>query len=306
MDIKIKNGFVINPTIEVTPCIRISPFMDSDLGWVGEDPTIALNYLQHRFGQNYCLTIKARESIKLALSYYNLKKTDVVTIITTSGNYYVSGCVTRAIESICSWSREFVPATKIFWVIHEFGYPYKKLVELKKYGLPVIEDCALSFMSKDNGGNLGHIGDFVIYSLPKFFPMQVGGVLVSNRSDISIAKNYIPTEIETLILSQLSSFIPEINNMLDKRMLNYHYLVENLKALGITPFFPLEKGVYPGVFLFSWHANIDYPRLKEYMQKHGIESSVFYGENAFYIPLHNKLNKKMLDYMITLLQLFAS
>ena len=120
MGIIVENGFVINPTIEVTPHIRISPFMDSDIGLQGNSSKIATDYLEQRFGKNYCLTIKARDAIKKALSYYHLKKTDVVTIVTSSDNYYVSSCVTRAIENYCLWSREVVPATKLIFVIHEF------------------------------------------------------------------------------------------------------------------------------------------------------------------------------------------
>ena len=305
MDIRIENGFVINPTIEVTPSIRISPFMDGDIGLHGEDPEIAIGYLEQRFGKNYCLTLKAREGIKKALSYYHLKKTDVVTIITTSGNYYVSGCVTRAIETICSWSREFVPATKLFFVIHEFGYPCKKLLELREYDLPIIEDCALSFLSVDEEKNTGKVGDFVIYSLSKFFPIQIGGVLVSNRKDVSVTDSSFSEDAKKYVLSHLSLYISKLNDMLNKRMSNYHYLEERLRSLGITPFFPLKSGTYPGVFLFSWHDSIDYPRLKEYMQNHGIESSVFYGKNAFFIPLHDRLSKGMMDYMVTLLKLFS-
>jgi hypothetical protein len=77
-----------------------------------------------------------------------------------------------------------------------------------------------------------------------------------------------------------------------------------LKPLGIQPFFKLEKGTVPGVFLFRWRDDINYPRLKEYMQANGVESSVFYGENAFFIPLNHALKTYQLDYMITLLKHF--
>lgn len=70
MDVKVKNGFVIYPTVEVTPVIRISPFTENCLGSFDADISVASSYLRERFGQNYCVTIKAREAIKLALSYY--------------------------------------------------------------------------------------------------------------------------------------------------------------------------------------------------------------------------------------------
>lgn len=96
MKIDIYDGFIINPTVEVTPTIRISPFIEKDLNRLNVDIEIAKEYLRERFGE-YLLTIKARDAISLALSYYDLVHDDVVTILTTSGNYYISSCVTREI-----------------------------------------------------------------------------------------------------------------------------------------------------------------------------------------------------------------
>ena len=47
--------------------------------------------------------------------------------------------------------------------------------------MPIIEDCAGSFFSKDKKDTIGKIGDFVIYSFPKMFPLQIGGLLLSNQ-----------------------------------------------------------------------------------------------------------------------------
>ena len=132
MKIDIYDGFIINPTVEVTPTIRISPFIEKDLNRLNVDIEIAKEYLRERFGE-YLLTIKARDAISLALSYYDLVHDDVVTILTTSGNYYISSCVTREIEKYCLWSREITERTKIIFINHEFGYPCERLNELKKY-----------------------------------------------------------------------------------------------------------------------------------------------------------------------------
>ena len=76
------------------------------------------------------------------------------------------------------------------------------------------------------------------------------------------------------------------------------------RYIGISPFFLLEKKSIPGVFLFKWEDNIDYNSLKIFMQNNGVESSVFYGKSAFYIPVHQQLDMFHLDYMITLLKYF--
>lgn len=304
MSIEVRDGFVVNPTVEVTPTIRISPFMECDLGMVAEDATCAKDYLNQRF-HSYCLTIKAREAIKVALTFYDLSTDDVVTIFTTSNNYYVSGCVTRTIETMCKWSREITEKTKVILVIHEFGYPCPNMKEILQYGLPIIEDCALSFASNDQDRMTGKTGDFAIYSLPKFFPMQIGGVLVSHKYDLSTLSPQITEEQESFILRSLSLHVPLLSDMLQKRMNNYEYLQENLSGLGVQPFFSLVEGTYPAVYLFKWAEDMDYSLLKEYMQGNGIEASVFYGKSAFFVPIHHRLNKQHLDYIITLLKQFA-
>lgn len=296
------HNYIINPSVELTPAIRISPFNTENILMPRcNDENIAKRYLDSRFS-NYIITAKGRDAIDVALSYYQLTKNDVVSIVTTSDNFYISSCVTKCIEKYCSWSRVISEKTKVIFVNHEFGYPCQKLQDLKKYGLPIIEDCAHSFMSVDEKSSIGKIGDFVIYSLPKFFPMQVGGLLVSNKKDVT--KPHINHAAEKYVLNTLSSYIPILDSICSSRLNNYKYLERQLSSLGIQPYFPLKSNIYPGVFLFKWKTNIDYSLLKEFMQRNGIESSVFYGQNAFFIPVHHNLSQNHLDYMITLLNYF--
>lgn len=302
-NIIVRNGFIMNPTIEVTPSIRISPFTENDLGMADFDTKSATEYLKNRFN-NYCLTIKARDAIFLALSYYELKKDDVVTILTTSGNYYISSCVTKEIEKFCLWSRELSNKTKLIFVNHEFGYPLENLEEVKGYGLPIIEDYAHTFVSENEKRQTSKIGDFIIYSLPKYFPMQIGGILVAEQSKLNSLHYTISTDNCDYILGHLSLSIPSLEEISKKRLFNYAYLKNKLQHLGIVPFFPEKKNIVPGVFLFRWNDNINYDLLKEFMQANGVESSVFYGENAFFIPIHHKLEVAHLDYMISLLNYF--
>ena len=41
--------------------------------------------------------------------------------------------------------------------------------------------------------------------------------------------------------------------------------------------------------MFQTSAGVDLPALKTFAQQHGIESSVFYGEQAFFVPVHERL-----------------
>lgn len=288
-------NIVVDASSELVPSIQIAPL---NLGLMSQPERVPDALEVFSTDKNVSLHKKARYAIKAALDDLQLRKDDFVTILTTSGNFYVSGCVTKTIEQVCRWNREVCPETKAILVIHEFGYPYNGLCELKKYGLPIIEDCAYAYFSKDE--EIGQVGDYVIYSLPKAFNMQLGGVMVSNNQ---VSNGTTDAEVD-YILSHLSCGLKEKQAIIEKRLQNYDYLCKVLAPFGITPFFKLNEGVVPGTFLFKWHDDIDYPALKEFMQRNGVESSVFYGKNAFFIPMHHNLAKNELDYMIRLLNYY--
>jgi dTDP-4-amino-4,6-dideoxygalactose transaminase len=177
--------FVINPDPYLIPAYRISPFKTDNISFNHRLPNdnIIDEYFCQRFnGNKFIYTVNGRSALQLALMQYNLQKEDIVTIFTTSGNNYISKCVTNEIEKICKWSRSIEVNTRIIIVNHEFGYPYKELEELKRYRLPIIEDCAFSFFSIDKKSIIGSIGDFTIFSFPKIFPIQIGGLLVLNTN----------------------------------------------------------------------------------------------------------------------------
>lgn len=290
------NDLVVEASPELVPTIRIAPL---DISKMRAGKQSCNLHIALQTNKSISLHKKARNAIEAAITDLGLQKDDVITILTTTGNYYVSGCVTKVIETICQWNREVTSSTKAILVIHEFGYPYKGLKLLKeKYKLPIIEDCAYAFFTEDK--DIGKVGDYVICSLTKAFNMQMGGLILSSKE--------IPDGIsqleEAYIVSHLSNELKQRKTIIEKRLLNYHYLCAALKPIGIEPFFEEKEGIVPGVFLFRWKNNIDYPDLKQYMQRNGIESSVFYNENAFYIPVHQNLSRRELDYMVNLLKYY--
>lgn len=293
---------IIEPSEELMPTIRIAPFSAEYLN--KEIPSedeyrICTDYFRRRFSRYFVLP-KGRSCIRESLAYYHLQKHDVVTILTTSGNYYISGCVTKTIEEQCRWSREITAETKLLFINHEFGYPFTKWKQVESLGLPIIEDCAHSFFSDD--GEIGRHGDFVIYSLPKAFPIQLGGILRTNV-DFSIDENQ---EVYDYVINNIASEVLHTDEYQSIRLRNYQYLCEKLYPLGIRPFFKWAEGIVPGVFLFYWKPTINYPHLKVFMQNNGIESSVFYGQKAFFIPVHHRLSKGELDYMCDLLLYYSN
>jgi len=302
--------FVLNPDPYSLPAYRIGPFQTRDLSVNHRLPESDLidDYFRARFGEReYIYTINGRKAINLALSHYELKAGDVVTILTTSNNFYISGCVTAEIEKFCSWSRKMEENTRVLFVNHEFGYPYKDIAELKAYNLPIIEDCAGTFFSQDSTDSVGNTGDFVIYSFPKMFPLQIGGILLNNLGHKLDPGTGITGEELRHVKNVLSSSIGNRDSIINQRLDNYRYLREKFANLGFQERFGLEEKIVPAVFMFSTKGRqIDLPELKKYFYAHGVQCSVFYGEEAFFIPAHQALSRDDMDFFYEIMKSFLN
>lgn len=290
---------VIEASVELIPFISIAAFNKSNFCPVIQDSTpLADKYLTERFGKKFVICPKGRDAFAVALKELGLQPSDVVTILTTTGNSYISGCVTKTIETICKWSREFTSETKAIFVNHEFGYAYEGLEELRKYGLPIIEDCAHSFFTKSD--TIGKVGDFVIYSLPKAFSLQLGSILVY-KDQVDYAQR---PEIVTYVKSALEAQVEHIEVIIAKRFANYNYYIEKLSDIGVSPYFKLKEGDVPGVFMFKFDRQIDYRALKTFLNENGIDSSVFFGQDAYFVPVHHNMSRCEQDYIINLIKYF--
>lgn len=300
--------YIINPDPYSLPTYRIGPFTTRDISINHLLPPGDLidDYFNERFnGRKYFYTPNGRSAINIALGRLNLNAGDVVTILTTTGNFYISGCVTREIEKFCRWSRVFTPETKVIFVNHEFGYPYPDLSGLKDHRLPIIEDCAGAFFSEDKDKIIGKVGNFVIYSFPKMFPLQAGGLLVSGGFHISDTETVMKPDLLQYVKNVLSGYIGKRDLIIQKRIHNYHILKEMFSSLGFRERFPLDEGIVPNVFMFRTdNSAIDLPELKKYFWGHGIQSSVFYGEEAFFIPVHQALTDSDLGYFYEVMKSF--
>lgn len=300
------NNQIINPDKFRVPSYNISPFSTDQLSLLNElnivdDASFVSENLYNKFG-DYEFTLDGKSAIFQALSFYNLKKSDEVYIVTTTGNKYVSSCVTGEIERFCQWSRELSERTKIVFVIHEFGLIYEDMESLLKLKIPIIEDLAMSLFSTDVANKAGNYGDFAIYSLPKFFPLQYGGVLKYNqqiyKSNIDNSQAY-----QLNLKNIISYLLNEKSDIIAKRNENYKYYQAKLLDLGFKTRLKFSDRETPSVFMFCSN-ELDLPKLKIFLQLNGVECSVFYGENSFFIPVHQNLKQFDMDYIINLIKYF--
>lgn len=288
--------WLLTDDIFMKPSYRISPFTTGSIAANSQcrPDSTADEYFSTRFGSYQQSWVnKAREAITLALIDLNLTPDDTVTILTTSQNRYVSGCVTQAVEHVCQWDRTLTAATKAILVIHEFGAIVEDLEALYACGIPVIEDYAHAFHSSPSQGIKG---DYVIYSFPKYFAIQYGGILLSKRP---LRKAFtLPLPVLDYLKAVISHQLKGIESFKHKRLANHHYLTAAFTRFGCTPRFDWKSHETPSVFIFHTPPEIPLPALKTFMQEHGVECSVFYGEQVFFMPVHHGLEQVDLDYFI--------
>lgn len=302
----VNNGYVMYPSIELLPDYKLSPFQTQDIIFNRNLPSSDQcdSYFDYRFGKNkYLYTLNGRSAINYALKQYRLETSDCITILTTSGNYYISSCVTKEIEKFCSWSRTFQKNTKLIFVNHEFGYPFENIENLRKYKLPIIEDCAYSFYSVNT--NTPIIGDYAIFSFPKIFPMQIGGLLVTGlNKDLNNIATLESSDLRHM-KNSLSYYLQYSNDIIKTRLYNYKLLRQKLTKLGISERFKLKNSIVPGVFLLQCNLNnLRLDELKKHFYNHGIQCSVFYGEAAFFLPIHQKLHDEDFNYFYYVFKAF--
>lgn len=300
--------FVLNPDPYSLPSYRIGPFKTDDVGINSKMPIddFAVDYFNNRFGEGkWQYTYNGREAIQLALEHYQLQPNDLVTILTTSQNFYISSCVTKTIESFCQWNREIVRETKIIFVNHEFGFPYPEMEKLLATGLPIIEDCCTTFFSQDDAGRIGQYSDFSVFSFPKFFPIQIGGLLVNNANHAVRQSAQLHDNEKEHIQNVLSHYLKKEASIIKARKENWDYAIAQFSKLGLTPRFREDAKIIPSALVLQNNDTIkDLNKLKSFLNHHGVQNSVFYGEDAFFLPVHQSLSREDIDYFYEVIHFF--
>jgi dTDP-4-amino-4,6-dideoxygalactose transaminase len=297
--------FIANPDSFLLPSYRIGAFVTSAITRNTQIEDVwadtARAYFDQRFGAgNWLLTLNGREAIALAMDLLALPADKTVSILTPSNNLYISGCVTSTLNKYCLWDRQATENTSAYFVNHEFGYLYPAIKELVEKGLPVIEDCCTTFFSQDAAKKIGLYGNFSVFSFPKFFSIQIGGLLVGKGvgSNLELQKKIaISKEEAHYVLKVVGYELKEEANILQKRSRLHQYASEQFKQLGFSLRFQTQAGEVPSVLLLNNHQIIkNLPSFKDYLYAQGLQNSVFYGEDAFFIPCHQNLTEVDIDY----------
>ena len=103
----------------------------------------------------------------------------------------------------------------------------------------------------------------------------------------------------------LSFHLQQEKNLLAKRNDNFKYAINKFSSLGFTLRFETKATTVPSVLMLNNNAVVkDLNALKIHFNKYGIQNSVFYGEDAFFIPNHQSLSYDNIDYLFNCLVQF--
>ncbi len=300
--------FSFNLLPHMYPHIRISPFIPMEweklleakvtsAGRTTDRPSFWLNG-----GRDLRYFANGRSALLAYLHHLKLKRRDEVLIVKTFDGPYITSCVTKAIEKICRWSQRPSVRTKLVLVIHEFGFPCPewKVAPFKKNGIPVLEDCAYALGSRVEGAKVGTFGDFALYSLPKYYPIPFGGILASKTKFKSAHE--IPLRLsvpeENLLRHTVQAAHPLMRQWNTIRRQNWNRFSYGLAGHGVAPYFPLNKHIVPGVYLMAVPPKFRGEKVKKKLNAAGVESTQYYRQGGFYIPVHQFLTIWEKDYIV--------
>ena len=235
-----------------------------------------------------------------SLKQLRLKSTDEVLVVKNTGGPYISGCVTKTIEKVCRWSQIPSPKTRAVFVIHEFGFPcpLKKISAYQKKKLPIIEDCAYALGSRIEGAKVGVVGDYAIYSLPKYYPIPMGGLLIARQKLKSPDRaRRLSASLQKIVLQTLSRSQVFVKVWNRQRRENWKFFSGKFSSRKLPPYFALTKGIVPGVYLMRVPKNFNGAVAKKRLNTAGVEATEYYHQGGFLFPVHQFLTRYEKEYI---------
>lgn len=298
----LRSGLVVNGDPYYSPRISLSPFQFWSRIKFDDIDNYGMAIFESAFkGSLWRFVESGKSAISISLSYLDLKSADEVWIQTSSGNSYVSKCVTEEISKFCKWSMHKSQQTKAIYIIHEFGRHTRELViDAKSHGLPIIEDFAYGLLTALAKQWRFGDADFTIFSFPKAFEMQFGGALLSNN-EITVNAQ---VELMDLVARAASHWVTSYEKISLSRTQNHKKLEQRFKSFGINSTFTFGNKEVPGVFMFDVDNSVNLEIMKKFLNAHGCESTIFYGRSSCILPVHQNIREEHIDYFAELVECF--
>lgn len=291
--------YTINPMPHLTPKVSISPFDVPDIGYGDciDDILKFDDYFDNRFGAgNWKLVENGRDALKTACEV-SFSSGQSIYMSTTYRTAYLSSCVSEVFEKCGLLLHKQSMKKELNFYNVEFGSFDTEYCNAK-----IIDKCT-SFFVDHNDKALIENGRIVLLSLPKFFNVQRGGVLAMANIRASEQESSL-NDVKKIVGKQLI----EQDQIIDARKKVYDFLSMSLRELNLEVFnSPSEKEVPYVLMVDNSHGLIkDLNRFKTFMNRHGIESTIFYGLNVFMIPCHQRLKESESRYIIFLFNYYIN
>ena len=205
--------------------------------------------------------------------------------------------------------------------VHYFGFVIpniKQIVDVcKSHDVIIVEDCAHLFSHHlSNFSNAGNYGDYVFYSLHKFFPLSKGGLVVQNNLSLKPLE-YKRIDVSVSLYKEVLRY--DAAGIAKKRRANYelwdHAIkritgIKKLKTLGsqdIPHNYPvvIENGLREKLYFWLIERNCPlialYYRLIEPLQKPEYRGMLDLSESILNLPVHQDTDREDINSLAMLL-----
>ena len=132
--------------------------------------------------------------------------------------------------------------------------------------------------------------------------MQIGGCIISDYINPLLSKDVGLK----YVVNNASCYVNDEEEIRAKRNENYALFCSIFASMGMNPFFNFCGNDVPSVFCFSTPESLDLPKLKMFMNGNGVESSIFYGANAYFLPCHQNMSFDEVNYVSDLVKFFMN
>lgn len=157
--------------------------------------------------------------------------------------------------------------TRAVLVYHQYGFPQNMdvvLDESRHRGLVIIEDCAHALWSFYHQRRLGTFGEFSLFSFPKFFPLLMGGAIITKNKN---AHDFFQTQLK-------------ISRNRYRPFLSFSkYLSSQFNSLQTKELLEMSYALYPYQTAISRSASKivaqNFPRLKDRQRNYQIVKDIF-------------------------------
>lgn len=286
---------------ELVPVIRLTPFN----GFYEKKPQKDLGDYK---SINATFLPRGMYALEAALRVSGVGKDDVVTVVKTFGGAYVSGCVRQVIEKLGAVMvlDAYGSDTAACVVINEFGLPITQqrsldiLRAVRGKRVPIIEDCAWMPMGAS------HVeADYRVYSVPKLYPFNYGGILWGAHIDDETLWSW--GMLDTVKRGR-SRYEPDHYHDKAQRIANWSQYHNLVLGDGMTPddrvdyIKAINDGWCPTVYMQRFRDSEEADAIIARLEEFGIQAGRYYPEPIVYLPVHQNMTSADVEYMFAVVR----